>query len=71
MVAVRNYSSEDGGQLSFHKGDIIHLQSLEHPERGEEPPSPPCQNGFDGGHRGSRIMACPALEVAVHLPCIL
>ncbi|XP_017678532.1 PREDICTED: unconventional myosin-XV [Lepidothrix coronata] len=33
VVAVRNYSPEDGGQLSFHKGDIIHLQSLEHPER--------------------------------------
>lgn len=34
VVAVRNYSPEDGGQLSFHKGDIIHLQSLENPERG-------------------------------------
>ncbi|TRZ17116.1 hypothetical protein HGM15179_010015 [Zosterops borbonicus] len=33
VVAVRNYSPEDGCQLSFHKGDIIHLQSLEHPER--------------------------------------
>ncbi|XP_017589768.1 PREDICTED: unconventional myosin-XV [Corvus brachyrhynchos] len=33
VVAVRNYSPEDGGQLSFHKGDIIHLQSLEHSER--------------------------------------
>ncbi|XP_077643090.1 unconventional myosin-XV [Lonchura striata] len=33
VVAVRNYSPEDGSQLSFHKGDIIHLQSLEHPER--------------------------------------
>ncbi|XP_015498860.1 unconventional myosin-XV [Parus major] len=33
VVAVRNYSPEDRGQLSFHKGDIIHLQSLEHPER--------------------------------------
>ncbi|XP_075371760.1 unconventional myosin-XV [Mycteria americana] len=33
VVAVRNYSPEDGGQLSFHKGDIIHLQLLEHPER--------------------------------------
>ncbi|GAB0196500.1 unconventional myosin-XV [Grus japonensis] len=33
VVAVRNYSPEDGGQLSFHKGDIIHLQPLEHPER--------------------------------------
>ncbi|KAM9261524.1 unconventional myosin-XV [Cariama cristata] len=33
VVAVRNYSPEDGGQLSFHKGDIIHLQPLEPPER--------------------------------------
>ncbi|XP_051488212.1 LOW QUALITY PROTEIN: unconventional myosin-XV [Apus apus] len=33
VVAVRNYSPEDRGQLSFHKGDIIHLQPLEHPER--------------------------------------
>ncbi|KAF1397876.1 Unconventional myosin-XV, partial [Spheniscus humboldti] len=33
VVAVRNYSPEDGGQLSFHKGDIIHLQPLERPER--------------------------------------
>ncbi|XP_061848080.1 unconventional myosin-XV [Colius striatus] len=33
VVAVRNYSPEDKGQLSFHKGDIIHLQSLECPER--------------------------------------
>ncbi|NWR81119.1 MYO15 protein, partial [Centropus unirufus] len=33
VVAVRNYSPEDKGQLSFHKGDIIHLQSLERPER--------------------------------------
>ncbi|KAM6299269.1 unconventional myosin-XV [Aegotheles albertisi] len=33
VVAVRNYSPEDSGQLSFHKGDIIHLQPLEHPER--------------------------------------
>ncbi|KAM6055069.1 LOW QUALITY PROTEIN: unconventional myosin-XV [Chlamydotis macqueenii] len=33
VVAVRNYSPEDGHQLSFHKGDIIHLQLLERPER--------------------------------------
>ncbi|XP_064376008.1 unconventional myosin-XV [Dromaius novaehollandiae] len=33
VVAVRNYSPEDRGQLSFHKGDIIHLQPLERPER--------------------------------------
>lgn len=33
MVAVRNYSPEDGAQLSFHKGDIIHLQPLEHLKR--------------------------------------
>ncbi|KAM4656830.1 unconventional myosin-XV [Amazona ochrocephala] len=33
VVAVRNYSPEDRGQLSFHKGDIIHLQPLKHPER--------------------------------------
>lgn len=71
MVAVRNYSPEDRGRLSFHKGDIIHLQSLEHPERGEGPPKPSCQNGFDGGPRGSRLMASPALEVAVCFPCIL
>lgn len=40
VVAVRNYSPEDGDQLSFHKGDIIHLQLLECPERGERPPPP-------------------------------
>lgn len=40
VVAVRNYSPGDGDQLSFHKGDIIHLQPLEHPERGERPPQP-------------------------------
>ncbi|NXK54306.1 MYO15 protein, partial [Chauna torquata] len=33
VVAVRNYSPEDRAQLSFHKGDIIHLQPLERPER--------------------------------------
>ncbi|NWH72650.1 MYO15 protein, partial [Piaya cayana] len=33
VVAVRNYSPEDKGQLSFHKGDIIHLQPLERSER--------------------------------------
>uniref|UniRef100_A0A8C3JDP3 Myosin XVA n=1 Tax=Calidris pygmaea TaxID=425635 RepID=A0A8C3JDP3_9CHAR len=33
VVAVRNYNPEDGRQLSFHKGDIIHLQPLERPER--------------------------------------
>ncbi|NXJ92310.1 MYO15 protein, partial [Corythaixoides concolor] len=33
VVAVRNYSPEDGDQLSFHKGDIIHLQPREQPER--------------------------------------
>ncbi|XP_064008778.1 unconventional myosin-XV [Pogoniulus pusillus] len=33
VVAVRNYSPEDRRQLSFHKGDIIHLKPLEHPER--------------------------------------
>ncbi|KAM6350625.1 unconventional myosin-XV [Alca torda] len=33
VVAVRNYSPEDGRKLSFHKGDIIHLQALECPER--------------------------------------
>lgn len=41
MVAVRNYSPEDRGQLSFHKGDIIHLQPLERPERGEQPLTAP------------------------------
>ncbi|XP_017169817.1 unconventional myosin-XV isoform X10 [Mus musculus] len=29
VVAVRNFLSEDPELLSFHKGDIIHLQSLE------------------------------------------
>lgn len=38
VVAVRNYSPEDKGQLSFHKGDIIHLQQMKHPERGEWSP---------------------------------
>ncbi|NXT85273.1 MYO15 protein, partial [Zapornia atra] len=33
VVAVRNYNPEDGGKLSFHKGDIIHLQPLECPEK--------------------------------------
>ncbi|XP_074741909.1 unconventional myosin-XV [Strix uralensis] len=33
VVAVRNYSPDDRRQLSFHKGDIIHLQPLERPER--------------------------------------
>ncbi|XP_054246854.1 unconventional myosin-XV [Indicator indicator] len=33
VVAVRNYSPEDRRQLSFHKGDIIHLQPLKNPER--------------------------------------
>ncbi|XP_065542629.1 unconventional myosin-XV [Lathamus discolor] len=33
VVAVRNYSPEDKARLSFHKGDIIHLQPLKHPER--------------------------------------
>lgn len=28
-MAVRNFLSEDPELLSFHKGDIIHLQSLE------------------------------------------
>lgn len=46
MVAVRNYSPEDGDKLSFHKGDIIHLQPLEHPERGEWPPWPPMAPSF-------------------------
>lgn len=35
MVAVRNFLSEDPEQLSFHKGDIIHLQRLEPPRVGE------------------------------------
>lgn len=50
VVAVRNYSPEDGDQLSFHKGDIIHLQPQEHPERGEGAPhSPPYQNTLKWG----------------------
>uniref|UniRef100_A0A8B9E2S7 SH3 domain-containing protein n=1 Tax=Anser cygnoides TaxID=8845 RepID=A0A8B9E2S7_ANSCY len=54
VVAVRNYSPEDGAQLSFHKGDIIHLQPLERPEPGERPPNPrthspaPCRGGPSG-----------------------
>ncbi|MEJ1273028.1 developmentally regulated GTP binding protein 2 [Cricetulus griseus] len=31
VVAVRNFLSEDPELLSFHKGDIIHLQGLEPP----------------------------------------
>uniref|UniRef100_A0A7N4V6M3 Myosin XVA n=1 Tax=Sarcophilus harrisii TaxID=9305 RepID=A0A7N4V6M3_SARHA len=34
VVAVRNYLPDDPNLLSFHKGDIIHLQSSEWPERG-------------------------------------
>uniref|UniRef100_A0A8C6IR20 Uncharacterized protein n=1 Tax=Melopsittacus undulatus TaxID=13146 RepID=A0A8C6IR20_MELUD len=40
VVAVRNYSPEDKSRLSFHKGDIIHLQPMKHPERGEWCPPP-------------------------------
>lgn len=60
VVAVRNYSPEDGDKLSFHKGDIIHLQPLEHPKRGEQPPWPPAlplchvPNTLNTGHRDSR-----------------
>lgn len=35
VVAVRNFLSEDPELLSFHKGDIIHLQGLEPPRVGE------------------------------------
>uniref|UniRef100_A0A5F8GX48 SH3 domain-containing protein n=1 Tax=Monodelphis domestica TaxID=13616 RepID=A0A5F8GX48_MONDO len=35
VVAVRNYLPDDLNLLSFHKGDIIHLQSSEWPERGQ------------------------------------
>lgn len=35
MVAVRNFLSEDSELLSFHKGDIIHLQRLEPPRVGQ------------------------------------
>ncbi|XP_027283093.1 unconventional myosin-XV isoform X2 [Cricetulus griseus] len=34
VVAVRNFLSEDPELLSFHKGDIIHLQGLEPPRVG-------------------------------------
>ncbi|XP_062334341.1 unconventional myosin-XV [Osmerus eperlanus] len=34
MVAVRNYITEDRTLLSFHKGDIIRLQSMEGLEQG-------------------------------------
>lgn len=56
VVAVRNYSPEDGAQLGFHKGDIIHLQPLERPEPGERPPNPrthspvPCCGGPSESH---------------------
>ncbi|XP_075755876.1 unconventional myosin-XV [Pelodiscus sinensis] len=33
VVAVRSHVTEDRSQLSFHKGDIIHLQPLEQPAR--------------------------------------
>ena len=35
MVAVRNYITEDRTLLSFHKGDIIRLHSVEGLEEGE------------------------------------
>lgn len=35
VVAVRNFLSEDPELLSFHKGDIIHLQGLEPPRAGQ------------------------------------
>lgn len=35
VVAVRNFLSEDPELLSFHKGDIIHLQRLEPPRVGQ------------------------------------
>uniref|UniRef100_A0A8D0PLR1 Unconventional myosin-XV n=1 Tax=Sus scrofa TaxID=9823 RepID=A0A8D0PLR1_PIG len=34
VVAVRNFLPEDPALLSFHKGDIIHLQPLEPPRAG-------------------------------------
>ncbi|XP_006901266.1 PREDICTED: unconventional myosin-XV [Elephantulus edwardii] len=34
VVAVRNFLPEDSTLLSFHKGDIIHLQPLEPPHTG-------------------------------------
>ena len=72
VVAVRNYSPEDGGQLSFHKGDIIHLQPLEHPERGERPPrAPHAKTPPMRGTGVAGLMASPAPEVAVSWPRIL
>lgn len=77
VVAVRNYSPEDGRKLSFHKGDIIHLQPLECPERGERPPTaPPCQNALNSGHGGGRTDGFTAPggghALASHLvtPCV-
>lgn len=37
VVAVRNFLPEDPALLSFHKGDIIHLQPLEPPRAGQCP----------------------------------
>lgn len=55
MVAVKNYSPEDRRQLSFHKGDIIHLKPLEHPERGEQPLiAPHARKPPSRGHRDGR-----------------
>ena len=69
VVAVRNYSPEDGSWLSFHKGDIIHLQPLEHPERGERPPH--TKTPSMGGTGAARPTASRALGVAVRWPRIL
>ena len=48
VVAVRNFLPEDPALLAFHKGDIIHLQPLEPPRRGQRQGGTGCEHGGDG-----------------------